>query len=134
VRNYFFFEGFVFFFTLDFEEAFDFASLLSILFILEALFLWISFFFEARSAKAVAFCMLFLSLFFFAIRIAASSRVLMTLFTSFFLCELLLALLAVFVTGIIYFILPISRNIPCISLFGRCEYNLTDLKYQYKWL
>jgi hypothetical protein len=100
-KNYFFLEGFVFFFALELEEALVFVSLLKVLFIREALFLWISFFFAARSASEAAILILFLSLFFFAMRIAASSLVLMTLLTSSFLCELLLALLAVFVTGII---------------------------------
>lgn len=76
-------------------------SLLSLLFILAALFLWITWFFSARSAREMATTISFSFLLFFALRTAISRFEMIFLFTDSFLLEPLKALLAVLVTGML---------------------------------
>jgi len=68
--------------------------------ILAALFLWITFFFAARSAREIADKIFSVPLAFFAILTATSSFLRISLFTDSLFLELLRALLAVVVTGI----------------------------------
>lgn len=70
-------------------------------FILAALFLWIIFFFAARSVKETAFVTPALSLDFLARRIAISSLLTKSRLTLFLFSDPLRALFAVFVTGIL---------------------------------
>lgn len=72
----------------------------STLLILAALFGWIIFFFEARSARLIAVVTSFSFLPFFAVRIAISSLDVRDLLTFCFLNDPRRARLAVFVTGI----------------------------------
>lgn len=67
--------------------------------ILAALFLWITRFFTARSAREMAKVIFSLALPFLAARMAISSFFMMILLTAPFLRLLLRALFAVFVTG-----------------------------------
>lgn len=71
----------------------------------------------ALSAREMALIMEVVVLLFFALRIAISSLVLKSLFTVCFLVELLSALLAVFVTGIVlliecFFLKKLKKKIP----------------------
>lgn len=87
--------------------------LLSALFIRLALFLWMTIFLAALSAKDIALTILSFVGLLFAKRIAAARCEATSLLTTIFFFELLRALLAVFVTGI------------------ALKYNLTLFGYQY---
>jgi len=64
-----------------------------------ALFLWITLFLVALSAKEIAVITSFTDFVFFALRTAISSRLIMALFTIRFFLDERRALCAVFVTG-----------------------------------
>lgn len=66
-----------------------------------ALFLWINLFLTARSAREIAVFIFSAVLLFLAVRTAFSRLTKMSLLTAAFLFELLSALFAVFVTGIL---------------------------------
>lgn len=85
------------------EELLDFSEriLSSLLLILAALFLWMTFFFTALSVRDMAFLTAFFVFSFLALRIAASMFERIRSLTPSFLFEARRALLAVFVTGMI---------------------------------
>lgn len=94
-------EAFLAAFAGSFLEVLFCSSLESWDFILAALFLWMIFFFAARSASEVANLISSLFLDLFARRTAISSFFIKSLFTVVLFLEPLRALLAVFVTGIL---------------------------------
>ena len=91
----------VFFFGALGFEAFLGKSLAKVAFILAALFLWINLFLTALSAKEIADLIFSAVLLFLAVRIAFSKLTKISLLTVSFFLELLKALFAVFVTGIL---------------------------------
>lgn len=88
--------------------------------ILAALFLWITLFLAALSAKEIAAIIFSFDFCLFATLMAISSLVLISLFTNSFLFELRRALFAVWVTGML------ARRIGILGKFREPEYRDSD--------